>query len=95
MGRIVCVVGAAFETLLSQRGLMIRAAQASSFVFGPAGIVLEKAIPQLRSWRSDCFQLSLLFSIGQTLQSCDEKCGSRQTDQASVRARYGPTFVSA
>jgi hypothetical protein len=29
--------------------LTIRAAQASSFVFGPAGIVLEKAIPQLRT----------------------------------------------
>ena len=49
MGRIGCVVGAAFETLLSQRSLTIRAAQASSFVFGPAGIVLEKATPQLRT----------------------------------------------
>src|ERR1700730_859384 len=50
MGRIGCVVGAAFSTLLSQRSLTIRAAQASSFVFGPAGIVLEKATPQLRSY---------------------------------------------
>src|ERR1700694_6222751 len=49
MGRIGCVVGAAFSTLLGQRSLTIRAAQASSFVFGPVGIVLEKATPQLRT----------------------------------------------
>jgi hypothetical protein len=29
--------------------LTIRAAQASSFVFSPAGIVLEKATPKLRT----------------------------------------------
>jgi hypothetical protein len=29
--------------------LTLRAAQASSFVFGPAGIVLEKATPELRT----------------------------------------------
>jgi hypothetical protein len=28
--------------------LAIRAVQASSFVFGPTGIILEEAIPQLR-----------------------------------------------
>jgi hypothetical protein len=28
--------------------LAIKAAQAGSFIFGPTGIVLEKAIPELR-----------------------------------------------
>jgi hypothetical protein len=48
MCRIGCVVGAAFEALPRQRSLAIRAAQAGSFIFGPTGIVLEKAIPELR-----------------------------------------------
>jgi hypothetical protein len=47
VGRIGCVVSAAFSTLLSQRSLTIMAAQASSLVFRPAGIVPEKATPHL------------------------------------------------